>query len=56
MARPVRTEPSCHLDSEKAAMDEEIVQVGLHGDYKHQLAWKPGLVSQCIEQNRIDIK
>lgn len=39
------TEPSCPLDSEKAAMDEKIIHVGLHGEYKYQLAWKPGLVS-----------
>lgn len=43
------TEPSCHLDSEKAAMDEKIMQVYLHGEYKSSLeAWA------CIFMYRIE--
>lgn len=38
-------EPNSHLDAERTAMNQKIIEIGLHSEYKYHLARKPGLVS-----------
>lgn len=45
---------SSYLDAEKTAMNEKIIVIGLHSEYKYHLALKPGLVSQHVYKDNID--